>query len=149
MMTDPLADMLTRIRNAVRIEKPAVDVPASGLKLRLAQVLKDEGYVLDYQIGKHRKGEDGRDEFVTEGVSPADAKVVLRVYLKYGPEGERVIRRIERVSKPGRRLYASWKDLKPVLDGLGIAVLSTNRGLMSDRRARAEKLGGEVLCTIW
>ncbi|HTK76915.1 MAG TPA: 30S ribosomal protein S8, partial [Gemmataceae bacterium] len=76
-------------------------------------------------------------------------KVILRVFLKYGPEGERVIRQIERVSKPGRRLYASWKDLKPVLDGLGIAVLSTNKGLMSDRRAKAEKVGGEVLCNVW
>ena len=78
-----------------------------------------------------------------------NAKVILRVFLKYGPEGERVIRQIERVSKPGRRLYASWKDLKPVLDGLGIAVLSTNKGLMSDRRAKAEKVGGEVLCNVW
>jgi len=149
MMTDPVADMLTRIRNAVRIEKPAVEMPASGVKIRLAQVLKDEGYVLDYQLGKYRAGEGGHKEFATEGVSPAEAKVVLRVYLKYGPEGERVIRRIERVSKPGRRLYAGWKELKPVLDGLGISVLSTNKGLMSDRRARAEKVGGEVLCNVW
>ena len=149
MMTDPLADMLTRIRNAVRIEKPAVDMPASGLKLQLARVLKDEGYILDFQLGKQQVGEGGQADFVTEGVSLADSKVVLRVYLKYGPEGERVIRKIERVSKPGRRLYAGWKDLKPVLDGLGISVLSTNKGLMSDRRAKAEKVGGEVLCNVW
>jgi small subunit ribosomal protein S8 len=149
MMTDPVADMLTRIRNAARIEKPAVEMPASGLKIKLAQVLKDEGFVLDYQVGKYKKAADGHNEFLTEGVSLADAKVILRVFLKYGPEGERVIRQIERVSKPGRRLYASWKDLKPVLDGLGIAVLSTNKGLMSDRRAKAEKVGGEVLCNVW
>ena len=149
MMTDPVADMLTRIRNAARIEKPAVEMPASGLKIKLAQVLKDEGFVLDYQIGLYKKAADGHNEFATEGVSLGDAKVTLRVYLKYGPEGERVIRQIERVSKPGRRLYASWKDLRPVLDGLGIAVLSTNKGLMSDRRARAEKVGGEVLCNVW
>jgi small subunit ribosomal protein S8 len=149
MMTDPLADMLTRIRNAVRIEKPAVEMPASGLKTKLAQVLKDEGYVLDFQVGKYQSGEGGSENFVTEGASLADAKAVLRVYLKYGPEGERVIRHIERVSKPGCRLYAGWKDLKPVLDGLGIAVLSTSRGLMSDRRARAERIGGEVLCNVW
>ena len=148
MMTDPLADMLTRIRNAVRIEKPAVEMPASGLKAKLAQVLKDEGYVLDYQVGRYQTGDAG-DEFVTDGVNLADAKAVLRVYLKYGPEGERVIRHIERISKPGCRRYAGYKDLRPVLDGLGIAVLSTSRGLMSDRRARAEKVGGEVLCTIW
>ena len=149
MMTDPLADMLTRIRNAVRIEKPAVEMPASGLKAKLAQVLKDEGFILDFQVGKYQHGEEGGETFVTDGVSLADAKAVLRVYLKYGPEGERVIRQIERVSKPGRRLYASWKDLRPVLDGLGIAVLSTNKGLMSDRRAKAEKVGGEVLCNVW
>jgi small subunit ribosomal protein S8 len=149
MMTDPVADMLTRIRNAARIEKPAVEMPASGVKIKLAQVLKDEGFILDYQIGKYQKSADGHNEFATEGVNLADAKVILRVFLKYGPEGERVIRQIERVSKPGRRLYASWKDLKPVLDGLGIAVLSTNKGLMSDRRAKAEKVGGEVLCNVW
>jgi small subunit ribosomal protein S8 len=149
MMTDPVADMLTRIRNAARIEKPAVEMPASGLKIKLAQVLKDEGFILDYQIGKYHKAADGHNEFATEGIKLADAKVILRVFLKYGPEGERVIRQIERVSKPGRRLYASWKDLKPVLDGLGIAVLSTNKGLMSDRRAKAEKVGGEVLCNVW
>src|SRR5215467_14054241 len=129
MMTDPLADMLTRIRNAVRIEKPAVEMPASGLKARLAQVLKDEGFILDFQIGKYQPGEGG-ETFVSDGVTLSDVKPVLRVYLKYGPEGERVIRRIERVSKPGLRLYAGWKELKPVLDGLGITVLSTSRGLM-------------------
>src|SRR5689334_18680936 len=148
MMTDPLADMLTRIRNAVRIEKPAVEMPASGLKAKLAQVLKDEGYILDFQVGKFQAGEGG-DTFVTEEVSLADAKAVLRVYLKYGPEGERVIRHIERISKPGCRRYAGYKDLRPVLDGLGIAVLSTSRGLMSDRKARTERVGGEVLCTVW
>ena len=148
MMTDPLADMLTRIRNAVRIEKPAVEMPASGLKAKLAQVLKDEGYILDFSVGKYEAGEGG-DSFVTDGVSLADAKAVLRVFLKYGPEGERVIRHIERISKPGCRRYAGYKDLRPVLDGLGIAVLSTSRGLMSDRKARSERVGGEVLCTIW
>jgi small subunit ribosomal protein S8 len=149
MMTDPVADMLTRIRNAVRIEKPAVEMPASGLKAKLAQVLKDEGYIYDYQLGRYDADEQGHKNFVTEGVALSDAKAVLRVYLKYGLEGERVIRHIERVSKPGCRKYAGYKDLKPVLDGLGIAVLSTSRGLMSDRRAKAEKVGGEVLCNVW
>lgn len=148
MMTDPLADMLTRIRNAARIERPVIEMPASGLKATLAQVLKDEGFILDFQIGKYHDGEHGR-EFGTDGVKLADAHATLRVYLKYGPDGERVIRRIERVSKPGCRRYAGWKDLKPVLDGLGISVLSTSKGLMSDRRARAEKVGGEVLCRVW
>ena len=149
MMTDPVADMLTRIRNAARIEKPAVEMPASGIKIKLAQVLKDEGFVVDYQIGKYQKAADGHNEFVTEGVNLAEAKVILRVFLKYGPEGERVIRHIERISKPGCRRYAGYKDLRPVLDGLGIAVLSTSRGLMSDRKARTERVGGEVLCTVW
>lgn len=148
MMTDPLADMLTRIRNAVRIERPVIEMSASGLKATLAQVLKDEGYIVDFQVGKYRDGENGR-EFDHEAVNLADAHATLRIYLKYGPDGERVIRRIERVSKPGCRRYAGWKDLKPVLDGLGISVLSTSRGLMSDRRARAEKVGGEVLCRVW
>ncbi len=148
MMTDPLADMLTRIRNAVRIERPAIEMPASGLKATVAQVLKDEGFILDYQVGVYRDGEHGR-EFSTDGVSLADAKAVLRIFLKYGPEGERVIRRIERVSKPGCRHYSGWKELKPVLDGLGIAVISTSRGVMSDRRARSEKVGGEILCRVW
>src|SRR3954470_6861887 len=105
MMTDPLADMLTRIRNAVRIEKPAVEMPASGLKAKLAQVLKDEGYVLDFQVGRYDADDQGHKNFVTEGVALSEAKAVLRVYLKYGLEGERVIRHIERVSKPGCRKY--------------------------------------------
>ena len=131
MMTDPIADMLTRIRNAIRIEKPDVQFPASKVKAGIAQVLKDEGYVWDW-------------EFVES--SPV-AK--LRVHLKYGPQGERVIRRIDRVSKPGCRVYQKSKDLKPVLDGMGICVLSTSKGVMSDRQARARKLGGEVICRIW
>jgi small subunit ribosomal protein S8 len=140
--------MLTRIRNAVRIEKPAVEMPASGLKAKLAQVLKDEGYIIDFQVGKYQPGQAG-DEFVTDDVNLADAKAVLRVFLKYGPDGERVIRQIKRISKPGCRRYAGYKDLRPILDGLGIAVLSTSRGLMSDRKARTERVGGEVLCTLW
>jgi small subunit ribosomal protein S8 len=148
MMTDPLADMLTRIRNAARIERPVLEMPASGVKVHLAGVLKEEGFISDFQVGKYKDGEQGR-EFSTEGATLGEAHAVLRVFMKYGPEGERVIRRIERVSKPGCRVYAGWKELKPVLDGLGIAVLSTSRGLMSDRRARTEKVGGEVLCRVW
>jgi small subunit ribosomal protein S8 len=147
MMTDPIADMLTRIRNGNRIELPAVDMPSTHLKERIAQVLKDEGFILDYQVG-HMADVEGRSTFQT----PADAanpKKILRVFLKFGPEGERVIRRIERASKPGRRLYLSYKKLRPVLDGLGIAILSTSRGVISDRQARAQRLGGELLCTVW
>src|SRR5476651_476698 len=147
MMTDSIADMLTRIRNANRIESPAVDMPSTKVKVTIAQVLKDEGFVLDYQVGKLTKVEGGQTTFQTE-VESTDKKV-LRIFLKYGPDGERVIRRIQRASKPGRRLYLGHKDLKPVLQGMGISVVSTSRGVMSDRKARAERLGGELLCYVW
>jgi len=131
MMTDPVADMLTRIRNAVRVERPHVDVPLSKVKRGVAEVLKREGYIWDFEEIPDR---------------PASH---LRVHLKYGPNGERVIRHIRRVSKPGRRVYSGATSLKPVLNGLGIYVLSTSRGVVSDREARQRKLGGEVLCEIW
>lgn len=148
MMTDPIADMLTRLRNANRIERPAVEMPLTGLKRSLAQVLKDEGFVLDYHVGSYETDEKGAKHFQA---NPAvqGAKAILRVYLKYGPEGEKVIRRLERASRPGHRLYRRFSQLKPVLDGLGIAVLSTSKGVMSDRQARAQRLGGELLCTVW
>lgn len=147
MMTDSIADMLTRIRNANRIESPAVDMPSTKVKVTIAQVLKDEGFIHDYQVGKLAKAEDGRMTFQTE-TGDKDQKV-LRVFLKYGPDGERVIRRIQRASKPGRRYYCGYKDLKPILQGMGISVVSTSRGVMSDRKARAERLGGELLCYVW
>lgn len=131
MMTDPIADMLTRIRNAVRVERPHVDMPLSKVKRGLAEVLKREGYIWDWEEVEQ---------------SPSSQ---LRVHLKYGPNGERVIRRIRRISKPGRRVYSGATELKPVLGGLGIRVLSTSRGVVSDREARARKLGGEVLCEVW
>ena len=147
MMTDAISDMLTRIRNANRIESPAVDMPSTKVKVTIAQVLKEEGFVLDYQVGKLSKTDDGRSTFSTE-IGDKDKKV-LRIFLKYGPEGERVIRRIQRASTPGRRFYCGYKDLKPVLHGMGISVVSTSRGVMSDRKARAERLGGELLCYVW
>jgi small subunit ribosomal protein S8 len=146
-MTDPIADMLTRIRNANRIEAPAVDMASSQLKVRVAQVLKDEGFILDYQVGQY-VAKEGQKTFEAADAQGGPKKL-LRIYLKYGPEGERVIRRLERASKPGRRLYRRSAQLKPVLDGLGIAILSTSRGVMSDRQARGQKLGGELICTVW
>jgi small subunit ribosomal protein S8 len=131
MMTDPIADMLTRIRNAARIEKPIVEMPASNLLKGIAQVLKDEGYIW---------------EFETIDTIPAKT---LRLQLKYGPNGERLITKIDRVSKPGCRVYRGYKDLKPVLSGMGIQILSTPKGVLSDRRAKAEKVGGEVLALIY
>jgi small subunit ribosomal protein S8 len=148
MMTDPVADMLTRIRNGNRNETPAVDMPWTALKQRIAQVLKDEGFIIEYQIGAMVKNEQGQRTFQTP-VDDKEPKKILRVFLKYGPEGERVIRHIERSSTPGLRIYKSYKDLSPVLEGLGISILSTNRGIMSDRQARAQRVGGELLCQVW
>jgi small subunit ribosomal protein S8 len=148
MMTDPIADMLTRIRIANAIERPAVEMPATRLKIGIAQVLKDEGFILDYQVGHYTSDAEGHKVF-TPSEDLSKPKAVLRVFLKYGPEGERVIRHIERVSKPGLRIYRRKADLKRVLDGMGIAIVSTNQGVMSDRRARQLNLGGEVLANVW
>src|SRR5215469_16684401 len=119
MMTDPLADMLTRIRNANRIERPAVDMPASRLKINVAQVLKDEGFIYDYQVGRLEADEQGHKVF-HPGEDLSQPRTLLRVVLKYGPEGERVIRHIARASRPGRRLFRRVDQLRPILDGLGI-----------------------------
>lgn len=131
MMTDPIADMLTRIRNAVRVERPSVDMPLSKVKRGLAEVLKREGYIWDFEELE------------------AKPSAQLRIHLKYGPNGERVIRHIKRVSKPGRRIYSGADNLRPVLNGLGISIISTSRGVISDREARQRHLGGEVLCELW
>ena|ERR1051326_365540 len=148
MMTDPIADMLTRIRNANAIERPAVEMPGTRLKVGVARVLKDEGFILDYQIGRYSKTDEGQRVFEpTDDFSKSHA--VLRVYLKYGPEGEKVIRHIRRISKPGLRIYKRSDQLRRVLDGLGISIVSTNKGVMSDRQAREQKVGGEVLANVW
>jgi small subunit ribosomal protein S8 len=147
-MTDPLADMLTRIRNANRIERPAVDMPATRLKRGVAQVLKEEGFILDFEVGESTKDEQGHTTFHPKP-GAAGSQALLRIYLKYGPEGEKVIRHISRASKPGLRIYRGHGELPPVLDGLGISILSTSRGIMSDRRARTERVGGELLCRVW
>ncbi|MBN2296845.1 MAG: 30S ribosomal protein S8 [Pirellulales bacterium] len=131
MMTDPIADMLTRIRNAVRVEKPSVEMPLSKVKRGLAEVLKREGYIWDWEE------------------IPDQPSNHLRIHLKYGPNGERVIQKVRRVSKPGCRVYRGSGKLKPVLGGLGISIISTSRGVISDREARQRNLGGEVLCEIW
>ena len=130
MMTDPIADMLTRIRNGARIEKPLIDMPTSKIRKGIAQVLKDEGYIWDF-----------------EEIETVPART-LRLQMKYGPNGERLITKIDRVSKPGCRKYTGYKDLKPILGGMGIQILSTPKGVISDRRARAEKVGGEVLALV-
>ena len=152
MMTDPIADMLTRIRNANEIERPFVEMPATKLKVAVAQVLLEEGFILGYQTGKYVETateNGGKQKEFQKVESLGEPHVVLQVYLKYGPDGEKVIRHIERYSKPGRRVYQGYKDVKRVLDGLGIAILSTSRGVMSDRQAKKAKVGGEILCTVW
>jgi len=133
MMTDPIADMLTRIRTAVRIERPLVQMPHSKVKKGVAEVLKREGYIWDW---REQEAEDAPGK-------------ELMIDLKYGPNGERVIRHIKRVSKPGRRVYSRANGLKPILNGLGISIISTSRGVVSDREARQKNLGGEVLCELW
>ncbi|MCH2113457.1 MAG: 30S ribosomal protein S8 [Pirellulales bacterium] len=133
MMTDPIADMLTRIRNAVRVERPIVEMPHSKVKRGVAEVLKREGYIWDWREEK-ADGCPGKR---------------LCIDLKYGPNGERVIRHIKRVSKPGCRVYGRANALRPILNGLGISIISSSRGVISDREARQKKLGGEVLCELW
>ena len=129
-MTDPIADMLTRIRNANQMKHPTVDVPASRLKLEVLRVLKEEGYISDYE-----KKEDNKQGVIT-------------VTLKY-VEKERVIKGIKRISKPGLRVYAKKEELSKVLNGLGVAIVSTPGGVMSDREARKKNLGGEIIAFVW
>jgi small subunit ribosomal protein S8 len=131
MMTDPIADMLTRIRNANRISRKTITMPASKLKVGIAGVLQDEGFLTSYRV------EEGKPS------------ATLTLELKYGPDGEHVIRTIDRVSKPGRRIYMGAKEIPKVLRGLGIYVLSTPKGVVSDRTARAENVGGEILCKVF
>lgn len=131
MMTDPIADMLTRIRNANRIYKETVEMPASRLRVGIAEVLKSEGFVTDYRV--------------EEGFPSS----TLHVTLKYSLDGDHVIRSIDRVSKPGRRVYARVTDLAPVLRGQGISVVSTPNGVLSDRQAREQRVGGEVLAQVY
>ena len=129
-LSDPIADMLTRIRNAVRVQRQNVNVRASRICEGIANVLKAEGYIEDYALV-----EDGKQG-------------LLRIYLRYGPAGEQVITEITRVSKPGRRVYSGAEDVPRPLDGMGVAIVSTSRGVLSDRRCRQENVGGEVLCTV-
>jgi small subunit ribosomal protein S8 len=131
MTADPIADMLTRVRNALIARHSKVDVPASQLKNEIARILKDEGYILNYKLTE-------------EG-----AKKFIRLYLKYSPSGLPVISRLERVSRPGCRVYVGHKDIPRVLGGLGINILTTAKGVMTGATARKEGVGGEVLCQIW
>ena len=137
-MSDPIADMLIRIRNAQLVGHTEVAMPASKLKASIAQVLKDEGYIEDFAV---------RDKGAEKGVKDASLKKELAIALKYYA-GRPVIERLERVSKPGLRVYRGRNDIPRVLNGLGVAILSTSRGVMTDRKARADGVGGEVLCIV-
>ena len=130
-ISDPIADMLTRVRNAGKAKFTSVDIPSSKLKVELAKVLKNEGYIRNYKFVKDEK------------------QGILRVYLKYGQGNISSIYGMVRVSKPSRRIYIKGKDIKPVLNGLGISILSTSKGVITDRQARSENVGGEILCKIW
>jgi small subunit ribosomal protein S8 len=130
-MTDPVADMLTRIRNAYSAKHQKVDVPISRTKLEIARILKEEGFINNYKV-------------IGDGV-----RRNIRVYLRYGAKGELVVSKIERVSKPGCRVYVNSTSIPKVLGGLGINILSTSRGLMTDRQARRDKIGGEILCRVY
>ena len=136
-MHDPISDLLTRVRNAIGARHAKVDVPASRVKIEIARILQDEGYVQGFKLVEE---------------TPEGAKTpqkFIRVFLKYGPRGERVISGIERISRPGRRVYFGHDEVPPVLAGLGISILTTSRGLMTGRAASKAGVGGEVLCNVW
>jgi len=131
MMTDPIADMLTRIRNALMAKHEEVQMPSSKLKLEIADILKREGFIKNYHLLEDRH------------------QGTLRLYLKYGEAGQQVIRGLKRISKPGARIYVSSKEIPRVANGLGIAILSTSKGVLTDKQCRRLKVGGEVLCYVW
>ena len=131
-MTDPIADMLTRIRNGLHAGHKTTSIPASKMKVEIAKILKQEGYILDYSV----EGETAKDKVIT-------------INLKYDEEGKKVISGLKRISKPGLKVYAKSNDVPRVLNGLGIAIISTSKGLMTDRDARKAKLGGEVVAYVW
>ena len=149
MMTAPIADMLTRIRNASNIERPFVEMAATKIKVALAEVLLKEGFILGYRTGKTSvNAETGAKEFA-EVRTLGEPHVVLQVFLKYGPGMERVITDLQRVSRPGCRIYCGKDQIPRVYGGLGINILSTSRGVMTGRQAAKTGVGGEILCNVW
>jgi small subunit ribosomal protein S8 len=137
-MTDPISDMLTRLRNAVSAKHARVDLPASKLKAEIARILQDEGYIQGFRLIEEPAQKEGRQP-----------RQVIRIFLKYGPRGEKVITGIERISRPGRRVYFGVDDVPHVLGGLGTSILTTSHGVMTGRAARKAGVGGEVLCNVW
>jgi len=137
-MTDPISDMISRIRNAVTAKHTRVDLPASKLKAEIARILQDEGYIHGFRLVEAPAEKEGRQP-----------RQVIRMFLKYGPHGEKVISGLERISRPGRRVYLGVEDVPVVLGGLGTSILTTSRGVMTGRAARKAGVGGEVLCNVW
>ncbi len=130
-MTDPIADMLTRIRNGIMVNREAVNIPSSRIKVGIAEVLKKEGFIKDFKN------------------IPDENQDILRVYLKYGSLNQKVINHIKRESKPGRRVYKGVEDIGKVLNGIGISIFSTSKGILSNKECREHKIGGELICTVW
>ncbi len=137
-MTDPISDMISRIRNAVTAKHTRVDLPASKLKAEIARILQDEGYIQGFRMIEAPAEKEGRQP-----------RQLIRMFLKYGPHGEKVISGLERISRPGRRVYLGVEDVPVVLGGLGTSILTTSRGVMTGRAARKAGVGGEVLCNVW
>ncbi|OPL07713.1 MAG: 30S ribosomal protein S8 [delta proteobacterium ML8_F1] len=131
MITDPIADMLTRIRNANSVKHKSVEIPASNMKTKIAQILLDEGFIKNFDVQQDNK------------------QGIVKIELKYGPNNEKVISGLKRISKPGLRVYVKNTEVPRVLGGLGIAIISTSEGIMSDKEARKKGVGGEVLCYVW
>lgn len=131
MVTDPIADMLTRIRNAILIKGEKVDIPASKMKVEIAKILKEEGFIKSYKIIRDKK------------------QGILRITLKYAPDNTPLISGLQRISKPGRRVYVGKNEIPKVMGGVGVAILTTPKGILSDKECRKEGVGGEVLCYIW
>jgi small subunit ribosomal protein S8 len=137
-MTDPIADMLTRIRNAVTARHARVEMPASKLKAEIARILQDEGYIAGFKMVEAAAAREGK--------APRQS---MRLFLKYGPGGEKALSGLERVSRPGRRVYANRDEVPSVLGGLGVSILTTSRGVMTGRAAQKAGVGGEILCNVW
>ena len=130
-MTDPIGDMLTRIRNANMVKHESVEMPSSKMKIEIAKILKKEGYIRDFRYYKFQN------------------KFNLKIFLKYGEKNSNILKGIERVSKPGRRIYSSKENIEKVLGGLGISILTTSKGVLTDKEARTNNVGGEVICRVW
>jgi small subunit ribosomal protein S8 len=132
MQTDPIADMLTRVRNATQAKHPRVDVPASKLKIEIARILKEEGFIATYKVAEENR-----------------VKKTLRIFLKYTPDRHSVVSGLKRISRPGRRVYSGKADMKKVLGGMGVSIMTTPKGVMTGKSARKNGVGGEVLCEVW